>query len=205
MDSLKIPKRSRELVHDCENCQALCCVCLKLDSDKFPILEDKKAGIPCQNLDLIADSRNLFKCKIHDQLKTDWKICSGYSCNGAGQEVSRFFSELGFSLAPENPEKTSKLLYNIRKKNLEAAFVVLRDLFELLKSIKNTYGAIAFAVAKKSIELEMEEFSLYLERTDRSMYVEERNKWLRKFATKITYTLKKIKIDIEHLIVDLFS
>lgn len=196
MDSLKIPERSRDLVHDCENCQALCCVCLKLNSEKFPILKDKQAGTPCQNLDLVADSQNLFKCKIYDQLKNDWQICAGYSCYGAGQEVSRFFATLGFSLTPENPEKTSQLLYNIRKKNLESAFVVLRDLFALLKFIKNDHGEIAYGVAKNSIELEMEEFSLYLERTDRSMYVEERYDWFKRFIRQIAINLKVIEIDL---------
>ncbi len=204
MDSLKIPENGRDLVHDCEKCEALCCASLKLNSTNFPILEDKKAGIPCHNLEVI-NSQNLFKCRIHDQLKDNWQICAGYSCYGAGQEVSRFFAELGFSLEKNTSEDISDFEYNIRKKNLETVFVVIVNLFELLKYIKIDYGEMIYRFAKDSIELEMEEFSLYLERTDRSMYVEERNEWLRKFATKITYTLKKIKIDIEHLLVDLFS
>jgi len=204
MDSLQIPE-SGELVHDCENCQALCCVYLKLDANKFPILQDKKAGTPCQNLDLVADSQNLFKCKIHDQLKADWKICAGYSCYGAGQEVSRFFSRLSCSLEKDELNQFSEFEHNIRKKNLEIAFVVLTDLFQFLKYIKKLHGEMAYGIAKNSIELEMELFSLDLENIDRPMYIEERDEWFRKFLRQIESNLKEVQIDIDHLLVDLFS
>lgn len=204
MDSLKIPDDGRDLIHDCENCEALCCASLKLDSKLFPILEDKPAGVPCYNLE-VRITQNIFKCKIHDQLKDNWKICAGYSCYGAGQEVSRFFSELGFSLETHKSKHISQFEYNIRKQNLETAFIVLVALFELLKDIEIKHGVMAYALAKKSIEIDMELFSLEIESLDLSMHTEKRNEWLRVFVKKITYTLKYNKINIEDLIVDLFS
>ena len=133
---------------------------------------------------------------MHSQLKNNWKICAGYSCHGAGQEVSRFFGELGFSFSPEAINNKNRFLYNIQKENLEAAFVVLRELFAFLKFVKNDHGEIAYSIAKHSIEIEMEEFSLHLERTDRSMYRAERDNWFQKFLKQIAHNLQIIGIEL---------
>lgn len=70
-----------ELIADCSNCAALCCVAMAFDKgDMFGC--DKVAGEACSHLD---DGHG---CKIHDNLEDDgFAGCVTYDCLGAGQRV----------------------------------------------------------------------------------------------------------------------
>ncbi len=69
-----------ELVPDCQNCAALCCVALAFDKgDMFAF--DKPAGVPCQHL-------QGHRCGIHTKLESaGLRGCVHYQCDGAGQRV----------------------------------------------------------------------------------------------------------------------
>ncbi|MEG0330439.1 MAG: pentapeptide repeat-containing protein [Longicatena sp.] len=72
-----------EIQSDCEKCCGLCCVALYFSKvDGFP--KDKKAGMPCLNLE------QNFKCKVHNELKEkQLRGCLSYDCFGAGQKVTQ--------------------------------------------------------------------------------------------------------------------
>ena len=201
MDSLRIPTESSELVHDCENCEGLCCISLKLEKNKFPILsQDKEIGVPCQNLEL-TNAQNLFKCRIHNELDKNWKVCAGYSCFGAGQEVTRFFRQLGFSFSNEINTENNKFLYAIRKKNIETAFTLFSTIFNILNSINEKHGEFFYLIAKESIEIEVEEFSLLLEGFDKPISRKERDQWFTKLLNQIANNLAAFNIDILKLVI----
>lgn len=67
----------------CEKCFGLCCTALYFSkAEGFPA--DKRAGVPCAELD--AE----FRCKIHEKLgATGLRGCIAYECFGAGQLVSQ--------------------------------------------------------------------------------------------------------------------
>ena len=71
-----------DLIPDCQQCEALCCVLLAFDaSDAFAM--DKPACVPCHNL--TADST----CRIHPTLSDDgFRGCAAYTCHGAGQRIT---------------------------------------------------------------------------------------------------------------------
>lgn len=73
---------------NCESCCGLCCVALYFTkSDGFP--KDKKAGIPCKNL------QTDYKCKVYSQLsKNGLKGCMAYDCFGAGQYITYYAKDL---------------------------------------------------------------------------------------------------------------
>ena len=72
-----------ELVADCEQCFALCCVLLPFSAvSGFGM--DKPGGTPCPQL---ADDD---RCSIHATLRQDgWSGCVTFDCFGAGQQVSQ--------------------------------------------------------------------------------------------------------------------
>lgn len=74
--------RRPDLVPDCGNCAALCCVATAFDaSEDFAI--DKPAGEACPHLG--DDCR----CTIHDELVArGFAGCAIYDCYGAGQRAS---------------------------------------------------------------------------------------------------------------------
>lgn len=85
-----------ELKPDCKNCFGLCCAALCFSaSDGFA--EDKKAGVPCRNL------QPDFRCRTHDRLfESGCKGCVSYECLGAGQKVSQVtFGGKSWRQAPE--------------------------------------------------------------------------------------------------------
>lgn len=85
-----------ELIPDCKNCFGLCCAALCFSaSDGFA--EDKKAGVPCRNL------QPDFRCRIHDRLiESGCNGCVSYECLGAGQKVSQVtFGGKSWRHAPE--------------------------------------------------------------------------------------------------------
>ncbi len=70
-----------ELVADCSQCAALCCVAMAFDEGEM-FACDKPAGVACQNL---SDDK---KCKIYDSLEDEgFRGCVQYDCLGAGQRV----------------------------------------------------------------------------------------------------------------------
>jgi hypothetical protein len=77
--------RRTDLVSDCGNCAAVCCVATSFEvSDDFAC--DKAAGERCSNLR--ADGL----CAIHAQLsRRGFSGCAVYECYGAGPRVTRAF------------------------------------------------------------------------------------------------------------------
>jgi hypothetical protein len=75
--------RRADLVPDCGNCAALCCVATAFDAcEDFAI--DKRAGEACPHLG--DDCR----CTIHDELVSrGFSGCAIYDCHGAGQRATR--------------------------------------------------------------------------------------------------------------------
>jgi uncharacterized protein YjbI with pentapeptide repeats len=81
MDYFKL--KEQDLLADCENCFALCCVALPYaKSSDFPF--NKTSGDPCRNL------QENFLCRIHHELRDKgFKGCTVYECFGAGQKVAQ--------------------------------------------------------------------------------------------------------------------
>ncbi|MGH1425997.1 MAG: hypothetical protein ACRBBU_14825 [Pseudooceanicola sp.] len=74
--------RAADLIPDCGQCAALCCLSLAFD-DGPDFALDKPAGTPCPNL-------GRHDCTIHDALSTSgYSGCVRYSCLGAGQRVTQ--------------------------------------------------------------------------------------------------------------------
>ncbi|WP_319414566.1 hypothetical protein [uncultured Cohaesibacter sp.] len=71
------------LIPDCQNCAALCCICLAFDkSDAFPI--DKPNGEPCPQL---TEGQS---CKIYEEREQQgYRGCMHFDCLGAGQQVTQ--------------------------------------------------------------------------------------------------------------------
>ena len=76
-----------DLVPDCKQCAALCCVALAFDkSPQFSY--DKPAGVACKNL----NSKG--RCRVHETLASDgYKGCVDFDCHGAGQHVTQVLFE----------------------------------------------------------------------------------------------------------------
>lgn len=76
-----------DLVPDCGNCAALCCVATAFDAcEDFAI--DKPAGEACPHL---GDD---YRCTIHvDLVARGFTGCAIYDCYGAGQRVTRAFGD----------------------------------------------------------------------------------------------------------------
>lgn len=76
-----------DLVADCSQCAALCCVAYPFEAhEDFAIT--KEVDSPCPNLD--AD----FSCKIHADLGAcGFRGCVAYSCAGAGQRITQVLFE----------------------------------------------------------------------------------------------------------------
>jgi hypothetical protein len=101
--------RRLDLVHDCERCDALCCIATSFEaSEDFAI--DKEAGVACPHL--TPDHR----CAIHDHLEArGFRGCAAYGCHGAGQRVTGAFAGRDDAAAERNE-----------------AFMILRGVHELL-------------------------------------------------------------------------
>lgn len=107
------------LVADCAQCCALCCVALSFERSK-DFAFDKPAHVPCPKLS--SDHR----CSIHSELIE--KGCAGcvrYQCYGAGQRVTRLFG----GAAWQHDEYGAKEMFD--------AFFVVRSLHELLSLLES--------------------------------------------------------------------
>lgn len=110
-----MPLDRRNLLADCSNCFALCCVALPFAaSADFAI--SKAAGEPCRNL---TDD---FRCGVHDTLRErGFSGCTVFDCFGAGQKVSQqTFGGRDWRSAPG----TARQMF--------AALPIMRQLHELL-------------------------------------------------------------------------
>lgn len=110
-----MPLDRRNLLADCSNCFALCCVALPFAaSADFAI--SKAAGEPCTNL---TDD---FRCGVHDSLRErGFSGCTVFDCFGAGQKVSQqTFGGRDWRSAPG----TARQMF--------AALPIMRQLHELL-------------------------------------------------------------------------
>jgi uncharacterized protein YjbI with pentapeptide repeats len=124
-----MPFDRRNLLADCSNCFALCCVALPFAaSADFAI--SKAAGEPCRNL---TDD---FSCGIHEHLRpAGFAGCTAFDCFGAGQKVSQqTFGGRDWRSAPG----TAKQMF--------AVLPIMRHLHELLWYLSE---AITLPKAKK--------------------------------------------------------
>ena len=134
MAEIKIPDI---LLHDCKNCQGLCCVALEHRIEEgFPLLADKPLGVPCQHLATSPEGSQvgIYKCMIHSHLlQAGWPTCKEFTCHGAGQAVSQFFKELGISWAEKPTEPDQVLKWEIQKTNMQIAYRVLNAALAILE------------------------------------------------------------------------
>lgn len=110
-----MPLDRRNLLADCSNCFALCCVALPFAaSADFAI--SKAAGEPCRNL------TEEFRCGVHSTLRErGFSGCTVFDCFGAGQKVSQqTFGGKDWRSAPG----TAKQMF--------AALPIMRQLHEML-------------------------------------------------------------------------
>lgn len=99
---------------DCSNCFGLCCVALYFSvQDGFPT--DKRAGIPCPNLE------ENYLCSVHKKLETlGLKGCIAYECFGAGQQISQVtFKGRSWKIDSES------------KNQMFEVFLIMRQLHEM--------------------------------------------------------------------------
>ena len=104
-----------QLHAECKSCFGLCCVALYFSTlDGFPT--DKKAGVPCPNL------QNNDKCRVHSELsELGYKGCLAFDCFGSGQKVSQLtYQGVDWRVDP----KTANDMFDV--------FLVMRQLHELL-------------------------------------------------------------------------
>ncbi|MZP28646.1 pentapeptide repeat-containing protein [Heliobacterium undosum] len=101
---------------DCVHCFGLCCVALPY-SKSADFAVDKKAGIPCSNLQLD------YRCSIHNNLRTcGFRGCTVYECFGAGQKVSQFtYNGIDWR---ENPQSAREMF---------DVFPIMQQLHEMLR------------------------------------------------------------------------
>jgi hypothetical protein len=80
-----------DLVADCGNCAALCCVWTAFDaSEDFAFT--KPAGVTCRYLS--RDDR----CTVHDELAArGLGGCAAYDCHGAGPHATRLFAGMALT------------------------------------------------------------------------------------------------------------
>lgn len=164
MPEIQIPD---ELKPDCGKCQGLCCVAMSHKRQNgFPIKEDKPTNVPCPNLETDpANEAVLYRCRIHDVLgQQGWVACTYFDCHGAGQAISSFFKELGFSWAIKSPE-LDQAKRDMMLKNLNAGYFVLMLVFGYLKSIHHEFGparSVRYAAAREVATEIAKEFSTAL-------------------------------------------
>ncbi|MFC4401950.1 pentapeptide repeat-containing protein [Gracilibacillus xinjiangensis] len=107
--------KKQNLLADCENCFALCCVALPYaKSSDFAF--NKDSGKPCDNL------QDNFLCSIHQELREKgFKGCTVYECFGAGQKVAQhIYNGKSWRDFPETAE------------NMFLVFPIIRQLHEIL-------------------------------------------------------------------------
>lgn len=110
-----LPDKKIQLHAECSSCFGLCCVALYFSTlDGFPT--DKKAGVPCPNL------QNNNKCRVHSELSVlGYKGCLAFDCFGAGQKVSQLtYQGVDWRVG----SKTATEMFDV--------FLVMRQLHELL-------------------------------------------------------------------------
>ena len=89
------PDRPPELVADCANCSALCCVGPAFDASQG-FAFDKPAHVPCVNL------QKDYRCSVHERLRPlGFHSCAIFDCFGAGQRVTRLFAGKSWRSSPE--------------------------------------------------------------------------------------------------------
>lgn len=175
MPEINIPDR---LSHDCNECMGLCCMAhVHRPQDGFPILQNKPAGVPCENLVTQADDeRGLYKCKIHDALAANgWQTCAEFTCYGAGQTVSKLFKELGVSWA-EDPSEADTAKRKVQVLNLRYGYQALNEVLRLLFGIGHEFDDEVYQAAREAIIGESQDFATALARTDK---VIDPNYWVR--------------------------
>lgn len=112
------PPRRTDLLADCGQCSALCCVGLPFArSADFAL--DKSAGVPCVNL---TDDLG---CGIHAELRErGFPGCTVFDCSGAGQKVTRH--TLDGRTWRDGPDVTATVF---------AVFPVVQQLQEMLRHL----------------------------------------------------------------------
>lgn len=125
---------------DCSKCFGFCCVALFFSkAEGFP--QDKEAGKPCINL------QENFTCCVHSQLKEKGlKGCTIYECFGAGQKTAQH-TYGGKSWREED----------INSQEMFAAFIQMRNIYEMLWYLSEAYRLEKNSSHKKGIKEIIEE------------------------------------------------
>lgn len=145
------------LVADCQNCFALCCVALPfLQSADFAC--NKEGETPCTNL----EENN--RCSIHDDLRVKgFKGCTVFECFGAGQKVSqhtykgkswREDSEMAkemFHIFPIMHGLHEMLVYLYEAVYLEVTKEIHKELWQLIKETEQ----VSYEKASKLLVFDM--------------------------------------------------
>lgn len=187
MARLKIPDN---LEHDCDNCQGLCCMSHKLGTNNgYPI--NKRGGEACPNLEITSDNDKLFECRIHSRLMVEgWWKCTMYTCYGAGQEVSKFFKDLGFNWAIQ-ADDMSKEERNRLFDNMRFTFNMLQGLLQGLHSTRRSQPPEYIASTTSIIEEGLAELSEFLLKNEAII---DPNEWKMKIMNKI-FASRGLKYD----------
>jgi uncharacterized protein YjbI with pentapeptide repeats len=119
-----------DLVADCGNCFALCCVALPFAASA-DFAFDKPAATPCRNL-----SPDL-RCTIHAELRPrGFAGCAAYDCQGAGQKISQV--TLGGRDWRADPQAA---------RQLQLVYPVVRQLHEMLRYLTEARDLVGAAAA----------------------------------------------------------
>lgn len=122
MSELQIPEG---FTHDCHECQGLCCVAMEIEPHRGYFPHHKEAYEPCENLQITPDAdRTDFKCRIFKTINKGHKTCEQFTCFGAGDSVSKFFSELGINWAMK-PDEPNTEQHEVNIANLYATYNIL--------------------------------------------------------------------------------
>jgi len=92
----------RDFEHDCGNCQALCCVVLtRSASNGYD--KDYQSWEACPKL-VLDNTCNGFSCSVYKSLDSldHSDTCKGYTCAGAGQQVSQIAEDMNISWENES-------------------------------------------------------------------------------------------------------
>ena len=91
---MSLSQTKKELLPDCERCEALCCTVTKFTAGDYK----KAAGVTCRNLD-----HKCFECKIYDtRQQHGYAFCLNFNCYGVGQAVTTLFNKLGYDCGKDN-------------------------------------------------------------------------------------------------------
>lgn len=163
MPELKIPE---DFTHDCHDCQGLCCVSMEIKQHRGYFPHPKPAGEPCENLQITPEDHRIdFNCRIFGAIHKKHKTCEEFTCFGAGNNVSKFFSELGINWAMK-PDEVSAEQHDINITNLYATYNILFLVMYYLGQVRYHRGPaniLNYNAAKNAAQIVATELSQKLQ------------------------------------------